>query len=149
MVSSSNRIFSAHLSIPLRSTHPAMSCRSLACFHSISCFHSQYLIYLHFHEISYSTTAFFLTANVVVSYFTRKIRPSEKDSTYFSPHLPIGMHVYSSGIGFPHVSVVKNPSANAGDLGLIPELGRSPREGKGNPLSILAPSIQNPLDRGG
>ena len=29
------------------------------------------------------------------------------------------------GLGFPGGSVVKNPSANAGDMGLIPGLGRS------------------------
>ena len=37
--------------------------------------------------------------------------------------------------------VVKNPPASAGDLrdlGLIPRPGRSPGEGNGNPLSILA-----------
>ena len=27
--------------------------------------------------------------------------------------------------GFPGVSVVKDPPANAGDMGLIPDLGRS------------------------
>ena len=37
----------------------------------------------------------------------------------------------------PGGSVVKNPSANAGDVGLIPRLGRSSGEGNGNPLSIL------------
>ena len=31
-------------------------------------------------------------------------------------------------------SVVKNPPANAGDMGLIPDLGRSPGEGNGNLL---------------
>ena len=36
--------------------------------------------------------------------------------------------------GFPGVSVVKNPPANAGDAGLIPRSGRSPGEGNGNPL---------------
>ena len=35
---------------------------------------------------------------------------------------------------FPGGSVVKNPPANAGDLGLIPGLGRSPEEGNDNPL---------------
>ena len=30
--------------------------------------------------------------------------------------------------------MVKNPPANAGDVGLIPGLGRSPGEGNGNPL---------------
>ena len=41
-------------------------------------------------------------------------------------------------LGFPGVSVVENPSANAGDMDLIPGSGRSPGEGNGNPLSILA-----------
>ena len=34
--------------------------------------------------------------------------------------------------------VVKNPPANAGDMGLIPGSGRSPGEGNGDPFSILA-----------
>ena len=45
--------------------------------------------------------------------------------------------------------VVKNLPANAGDLrdaGLIPELGRSPGEGHGNPLQHS--HLENPLDRG-
>ena len=40
--------------------------------------------------------------------------------------------------GFPGGSVVKNPPANvgdAGDKGLIPESGRSPGEGNGNPFT--------------
>ena len=40
-------------------------------------------------------------------------------------------------MGFPGGSVVKNPPTNAGDardMGLIPESGRSPGEGNGNPL---------------
>ena len=36
--------------------------------------------------------------------------------------------------GFPDGSVVKNLPANAGDTGLIPGSGRSPREGNSNPL---------------
>ena len=39
--------------------------------------------------------------------------------------------VYS---GFPGGSMVKNVSANAGDVDLIPGSGRSPGEGNGNPL---------------
>ena len=34
--------------------------------------------------------------------------------------------------------MVKNMPANAGDMGSIPESGRSPGEENGNPLSILA-----------
>ena len=42
-------------------------------------------------------------------------------------------------VGFPVDSVVKNPLANAGDLGSIPGLGRSPGGGNGNShSSILA-----------
>ena len=35
---------------------------------------------------------------------------------------------------FPFGSVVKNLPANAGDMGLIPGLGRYPGKGNGNPL---------------
>ena len=45
--------------------------------------------------------------------------------------------------------VVKNPSANAGDVGdvsLIPKSGRSPRGGHGNPLQCSC--LENPMDRG-
>ena len=45
--------------------------------------------------------------------------------------------------------VVKNPPASAGDtrdLGSIPGSGRSPREGKGNPLQNSC--LENPMDRG-
>ena len=48
--------------------------------------------------------------------------------------------------GFPDDSVVKNPPAHAGDLGLTPELGRSPREGNGNPLQYSC--LENAMDRG-
>ena len=42
--------------------------------------------------------------------------------------------------------MVKNPSVNAGDAGLIPGLGRSPGEGNGNPLQYSC--LENPIDRG-
>ena len=45
--------------------------------------------------------------------------------------------------------MVKNPPANAGDAGdsgSIPGLGRSPREGNGNPLQYSC--LENPTDRG-
>ena len=41
-------------------------------------------------------------------------------------------------MGFPGGTVVKNPPANAGDLGFIHDSGRSPGVGKDNPSSILA-----------
>ena len=48
--------------------------------------------------------------------------------------------------GFPSGSVVKNPLINAGDVGSIPGLGRSPGEGKGNPLQYSC--LGNPMDKG-
>ena len=39
-------------------------------------------------------------------------------------------------MGFPGGSAVKNPPADAGDVGSIPESGRSPREGNGNSLQF-------------
>ena len=37
-------------------------------------------------------------------------------------------------MGFPDSLVGKESACNAGDLGLIPELGRFPGEGNSNPL---------------
>ena len=42
--------------------------------------------------------------------------------------------------------MVYNPPADAGDVGLIPGSGRSPREGHGNPLQYS--SMENSVDRG-
>ena len=50
---------------------------------------------------------------------------------------------------FPDDSVVKNTPANAGDsgdMGLIPGLGKFPREGTGNALQYSC--LGNPMDRG-
>ena len=48
-------------------------------------------------------------------------------------------------VGFPGGSVVKNPPANAGDVGSIPGLGRSPGERIGNPLQYSC--LTNPMDK--
>ena len=51
--------------------------------------------------------------------------------------------------GFSGCTVVKDPLADAGDTrdkGLIPESGRSPGEGDGNPLQD--PCLENSVDRG-
>ena len=50
---------------------------------------------------------------------------------------------------FPGDSMVKNPPANArnaGDVGLIPGLGRSPGGGNDNPLQYSC--LGKPMDRG-
>ena len=45
---------------------------------------------------------------------------------------------------FPSGSVVKNPLANVGDVGLFPGLGRSSGEGKGYPLQYSG--LENSMD---
>ena len=50
--------------------------------------------------------------------------------------------------GFLNGSVMKNPPAMqgaTGDVGSIPGLGRSPREGNGNPIQYSC--LENPMDR--
>ena len=49
-------------------------------------------------------------------------------------------------MGFLGGSVVKNHTANAGDLNSIPGSGRSPGEGNGNPLQYSC--LGSPMDRG-
>ena len=58
------------------------------------------------------------------------------------------MFVYINGLtGASLVAqMAKNPSANAGDVGLIPGLGRSPGEGNGNPLKYSC--LVNSKNRG-
>ena len=55
--------------------------------------------------------------------------------------MAVNIHSY-----FPGGSVVKNPSANAGDVGSISGSGKSPGEGNGNPLQYSY--LGNPMDRG-
>ena len=48
--------------------------------------------------------------------------------------------------GFPGGSAGKESACNAGDLGSIPGLGRSPGEGNGYPLQYSG--LENPMDGG-
>ena len=48
--------------------------------------------------------------------------------------------------GFPGGSDGKESACNAGDLGSIPGLGRSPGGGHGNPLQYSC--LENPMDKG-
>ena len=48
--------------------------------------------------------------------------------------------------GFPGGSVVKNPPANAGDVGSIPDLGKASGVGNGNLLHYSC--LDNSMDRG-
>ena len=49
-------------------------------------------------------------------------------------------------MSFPGGSDGKESARNAGDLGLIPELGRFPGEGNGYPLQYSL--LENSMDRG-
>ena len=49
-------------------------------------------------------------------------------------------------LGFPGGSDSKESACNAGDLGSIPGLGRSPEEGNGYPLQYSC--MENSMDRG-
>ena len=49
-------------------------------------------------------------------------------------------------LGFPGGSYGKESTCNAGDLGSIPGLGRSPGEGNGYPLQYSC--LENPMDIG-
>ena len=60
--------------------------------------------------------------------------------------LPCVYRLAGGVLGFSGGSVVYNPPADAGDVGLIPGSGRSPREGHGNPLQYS--SMENSVDRG-
>ena len=63
------------------------------------------------------------------------------------PDMPSGDLGFSLGANrLTSGSVVKILSANAGDMGSIPRLGRSPGEGHGNPLQYSC--LGNPMDRG-
>ena len=48
--------------------------------------------------------------------------------------------------GLPCGSAGKESACNAGDLGLVPEFGRSPAEENGNPFQYSC--LENPMDRG-
>ena len=60
--------------------------------------------------------------------------------------LTYSFKTYLSFRGFPGGSVVKNPPANAGDMGLSPGSGRFPGEGNDNPLEYSC--LGSPMDRG-
>ena len=64
-------------------------------------------------------------------------------SGYLGQFSPLGP---SYDKGFPSGLESKESACNAGDLSSIPGLGRSPREGNGNPLQYSC--LENSMDRG-
>ena len=59
---------------------------------------------------------------------------------------PVSFKSCTNYSGFPGGSDGEECAGNAGNLGLIPGLGRSPGEGNGNPLQYSC--LKNPMDRG-
>ena len=73
------------------------------------------------------------------TYWNSIFQWSEEDS------FDVDKLVYLKGFwGFPGGSDDKELSCNAGDLGLIPGLGRSPEEGNGNPPQYSY--LENPVE---
>ena len=74
------------------------------------------------------------TRNEILRYYVSKI-----------DNLQIFLTLYFTSGASLEDQMVKNSSANAGDMGLIPGLGRYPQEGNGNPLQDSC--LENPMDR--
>ena len=73
----------------------------------------------------------------------QSIGSQEWDMTEVTQHISI-----QNRMGFPGGSVVKNSSANAGDPGSIPVLGRSFGEGNGNPFQYSCLGNSGGVPRG-
>ena len=54
------------------------------------------------------------------------------------------INIHIRRVGFPGGSACKESTPNAGNLGSVPGSGRSPGEGKGNPLQYSG--LENPMD---
>ena len=70
----------------------------------------------------------------------------EEVYSYFDPFFVVFGCMHFHLRCFPGGSVVKNLCANAGDVGSIPDLGRSPGEGNGNLLQYSC--LGNLMERG-
>ena len=79
--------------------------------------------------------------------FERKAVKRDKEGHYIMVKGPIQeeditiINIYAPNKGLPHSSVCKESSCNGGDPDLIPEAGRSSREGIGYPLQYSWPSL--------
>ena len=66
----------------------------------------------------------------------------ETTNTIYEHRYKFYLKSVSINRGFPGGSVVKKLPANSGDVGSIPESGRSPEGGNGNPLQYSC--LENP-----
>ena len=85
-----------------------------------------------------SETEDFKKVSIYWSIITDEFIPPFNDVNPFIHIYEIHFDVYFTNMGFPGGSADKESACNAGDLGLIPGLGRSTGEGKGYHSSILS-----------
>ena len=90
----------------------------------------------------------FFDGNNLLSWFWKKLEQMYviQRSSEFKIQERIIEHLLTRGQGFPGGSDGKESSCKAGDLCLIPELGRYPGERNSNPLMYSC--LENPMDRG-
>ena len=94
--------------------------------------------YFQFHSPGNSSFHFFLVIPLLWTLWSY--------SSYHFPVGPVQLFSYQSHWKASMVAQwVKESACNAGDLGSIPGLGRSPREGNGNPLQCSC--LENPLGK--
>ena len=94
---------------------------------------------------SFYWAVFLLSKTLQKRFNTFKVQTVAKKNLPMMPTSSILLWVWYAW-GFPSGSMVKNLPASAGDMSLIPRLGRSPGEGNGNPLRYSC--LGNPMDRG-
>ena len=98
-------------------------------------------------SLSYNT-CLFLTYFTLYnkSYTSLHITTSLQMKRFCSSLCLSNISLYIGVTGFPGGSLVQNLPIHAGDMDLIPGLGRSPGEGHGNPLQYSC--LENPMDGG-
>ena len=95
------------------------------------CCFNLYFLLINIYEHIYIILHFFISMANLLSLNEESLYPNNRDCNVLS---------------FPCSSGVKNPPANAGDVGSIPGSGRFPGEGNGNPLQYSC--LENSMDRG-
>ena len=99
------------------------------------------------HDLTYMCT-FLHRASIIMLGFGKALKIYGRlHSGVFASCIKNSVRESLLGIPFaPGDAVVKNPSADAWDMDLIPGLGRSPGKENGNPLQYSC--LENPMDRG-
>ena len=81
-----------------------------------------------------------------MAYYSAKIKKEDAPYVCNTTAECLTQQKYIFSWGFPDGLESKESACNAGDLGSIPGLGKSPGERNGNPLQYAC--LGNPMDRG-